>query len=138
MRDWHRVLPALFLLTLTAIAACNDDGGSSSDAGSGGMAGMAGAGSGGQGAAGDASNTTPCPMVCAIAESLDCPNETKCLVSCNGLYDAAQCRSELRAFIDCSVERPASDWECNEEGEADLKAGICQAQLDAVETCLGL
>jgi hypothetical protein len=58
-----------------------------------------------------------------------------CLEDCNTASELSACQSEARAALTCTVARPASDWECDEDGEAALAEGVCENESNALLLC---
>ena len=80
-----------------------------------------------------------CTKFCALVEPLECPNDTSpCSLVCWATYQSPQCGDELRALIDCSITRKASDFECDSVGESDVKAGVCTESKTALSTCASM
>jgi hypothetical protein len=52
---------------------------------------------------------------------------------CRQLY--AACPTESRAFGECGLARPDSDFECDDYGETVLVDGVCDAEANAVIVC---
>jgi hypothetical protein len=79
-----------------------------------------------------------CAKSCAAAQGANCPNqdESACKTECEAMLSMSTCQSENRALIQCSANKSASDFECDSDGEAALKAGVCDAQATAAATCL--
>lgn len=80
-----------------------------------------------------------CARGCVTVESLGCANdppdcEADCLAEFNGFPES--CRDESLAYADCSAARPASDYECDEDGESILKDGVCDAEATAAFSCI--
>lgn len=80
-----------------------------------------------------------CEKGCATIASLSCPDEnaTTCVSECemgpSNFPDA--CRSQAIDVIECAANRPASDWECDSDGEAAPKEGVCAGEINAVVAC---
>lgn len=107
-------------LGLTLSFACGDDGGDGEDVGS------------------RESISTLCQRACATAASLSCPNQddAACRNDCEQAEAAQTCQVEARTAVECFAGRPASDWECDEDGEATLKDEVCAAEGNAALACL--
>jgi hypothetical protein len=133
--------------TNSTAAGAGSGGSSSGSAGASGSPSSAGnvggtngmpSGTGGNGS----SSGTPedvCERGCVKTESLNCPNDpADCEAAClaNYLDFPAECRALVLALGECAADRPASDFVCDEEGEAILRAGICGAESVAVASCL--
>jgi hypothetical protein len=106
--------------------------GGSSVAGSAGSTGEAGSNAGGS--AGSANEATGCDGLCGRA--LDCDNEdfAECVDNCE---DSAElCPDESDDVIECSLARPDSDFECDNNGVTALVAGVCSAESTAFQRCL--
>lgn len=113
---------ALVALGMAMVAACGDDDGDGNGGGSG------------------TSLQALCQRGCMMEASLACPNDTPatCLSECE--QEAAQvpeaCRAQATAAVECAVNRPASDWECDEDEEAAPKDGVCAQQVGAAVACV--
>jgi hypothetical protein len=127
----HAKYCLLVLSLALSAAACGDDSSPSEDTSA------ATDGSADQQAISDSSQgMDACTQLCAVAEPLQCPNDTApCLTECGAYYDSPVCRDELRALIECSITRPASDWICNAAGEADVEPPACAGEHEAVDAC---
>lgn len=79
-----------------------------------------------------------CQKACATAASLSCPNEdvAACRSDCEQAGALPMCQAEARAAVRCAAARPASDWECDEDGEAELKDGICEEEGEVLFSCV--
>jgi len=80
-----------------------------------------------------------CQDACATAAGLSCPNDdaATCVSDCQLGGDLPEaCQATAQTALGCLSERPASDWECDADGEAALKDGICTAEGAALLACL--
>lgn len=80
-----------------------------------------------------------CEEACATAAGLSCPNDdaAACVSECAVDEEAlGPCLQPARAALECVAERPASDWECDTDGEAALKDGICDEEGSALLVCV--
>lgn len=81
-----------------------------------------------------------CERGCATTATLQCPNDnaSTCVSTCvdeaNSMPEA--CRSVVLTIGECLSNRPASDWECDEFGEATPKDGVCVQEQLAALTCV--
>lgn len=109
------ILSGALMLVLTFGAGCGDDDDDGSSGGSGDL----------------------CTKLCAALKAVNCPNddESACKTECNDMLDLPICQEENRALLECTIGRPSSDFECDDSGEADLKDGVCGAELTAMEAC---
>ena len=106
---------------------------------------LVGCGSDGGNSAASGSATTAdelCSDACAMPPPLSCPSEpsaatctSKCKASVGTFFD--KCKAQLNAYAKCGLGKGASDYECNADGEADLKTSVCSSELNAVVTCAG-
>ena len=89
---------------------------------------------------GGASVESLCQKRCTLVAGLSCPNETAatCQSECEQVADAVPpaCLPQAKAGLQCAVNRPASDWECDASGDADIKSGVCDAETSAVVSCV--
>jgi hypothetical protein len=137
-----RVMTATILsLSVMLGAACGDgDKDSPADGGSGGNDGSAGGtGGGGGGASGNY-----CMKGCALSAMLNCPNDvaSTCMADCQSAVAlvgviAPNCVPQFEAALTCIANRPLSDWECDAEGQAGARDGVCAAEQAVVEACAG-
>lgn len=119
-----------------------DSGGSSST--SGGTSGRGGSSSTSGGTGGSITSGSICERGCRIVTALDCPEDPPdCVADCEegfavvgALY--ADCVDEYTSALECAVGRPASDWECNAAGVAQLDAAFCNTELEAFTMCTAL
>lgn len=71
---------------------------------------------------------------------LACPNDvpstcvSECLESEADIPEA--CRREVVAVSECFVNRPASDWECDADGHAGPKEGVCTEEAGRALLCV--
>jgi hypothetical protein len=120
-------------LSLMLGAACGDgDKESPADGGSGGNGGNGG-GSGGAGGGGGPSGNF-CMKGCALSVMLNCPNDvaSTCVADCQSAVAlvgviAPNCVPQFEAALNCIANRPLSDWECDAEGQAGARDGVCTA-----------
>jgi hypothetical protein len=52
------------------------------------------------------------------------------------MYEQPVCQGEMRAALDCFVNRPLDAWECGDEGMPVVKDGNCDAEQARVVSCL--
>ena len=95
---------------------------------------------GGENQAGCVPSGTPptCAGICDfIVSTLPCTQTREdCVVGCGAGYDvAAACKCELDAVNACSVKE-ASRLECSANGVAQLVAGACVPEKEALRVCL--
>jgi hypothetical protein len=80
----------------------------------------------------------PCPAICQRVGALGCKNDKGCLDNCRSMSIAAPgCGAELQAVMACFGREPLAHWECNEEGEAAIKDGYCDAEQGKFVACAG-
>jgi hypothetical protein len=112
----HRFNYALvFALAFSLIPACGDDDG------------------------GGESLAALCERACSNGSTLACPNDgpSTCATTCEEADELPEaCRSPARVALECAADRPASDWACDEDGEAALMTGICGEEGNALLVCL--
>jgi hypothetical protein len=93
----------------------------------------------GGGDSSSSSTSDNCTKNCAISAMLKCPkdNAATCQSTCEQTAAAVpMCRSQLDALLACSAARPASDWECDSDGEANVKGAFCNAEGLAAFSCV--
>jgi hypothetical protein len=79
-----------------------------------------------------------CQRACTTGASIDCPADdaSTCVSDCQGADEIPEpCRSLARTALECAVERPASDWACDEEGSAVLNQA-CGEEGRALLACV--
>jgi hypothetical protein len=80
----------------------------------------------------------PCPALCQRIRALGCKNDHGCFDNCRSMSGAAPgCGAELQAVMACFGREPLAHWECNEEGEAAIKDGYCDAEQGKFVACAG-
>lgn len=109
---------SLALAGALMLGACSDDDSSSSGGGGGSVA-------------------NNCASACAKADSLACSGDTgDCTTQCTmEASEVEGCKASYEALVACGAARPASDWECDADDEANLKDGVCSSEFDAVVSC---
>jgi hypothetical protein len=83
-----------------------------------------------------------CTESCAMAPPISCPNEpdaatckSDCLGQIGSIFD--KCKAQVNAYAQCGFSKGATDFECDADGQASLKSGVCSSELSAVVTCAG-
>jgi len=73
---------------------------------------------------------------------LDCPGENPatCVSECEQGEDRAyemypECVAEYDAAIDCVLETPLSEWQCDDMGQAVVGEDDCVEEADAFLSC---
>jgi hypothetical protein len=122
MPDLSRTRAALVLAaTFLALAAC----GGKHTGGTGGS-------TGGGGGSGDG-----CSMACAI-EAAACPKTkpTVCQAGCEATKtEVAWCTPQVTVATDCLAMQPATSFQCDMNGQAVAKAGVCETALSVAQSC---
>jgi len=144
MRELRGYWMSLSLLMVVMLAfGCGDDDTSNDNAGSGGS--NANAGSNAANAGSTAANTgsggamaaDACSQFCANAVPLHCPGDTTpCAMECTTYYNNSFCQTALRALIECSATQAASDFECDDQEQASVKASLCVSERTAAQACI--
>lgn len=127
---------SLGLVIALSLLGCSSGSGSG---GSGGTSGTGGGGaSGGSGGGSGGSSGDVCATVCETHAGV-CPGDTaSCISGCHQGYSLLpNCASQLDAVNACAATRPASDIQCDSQGQPQLKPGVCSGEVAAVQTCLG-
>lgn len=124
-----------YLLAIAAFAfGCGDDKSDSDGTNGGGDTGGDTMGTGDTSSAED-----NCEKLCATEDSLNCPeaDPVDCREDCNEFIEEApaSCQAEAEAYLACMAAATASDWECNDEGDADPKSDVCTTESDAYGAC---
>jgi hypothetical protein len=141
-------LPRVMTVTILSLsvmlgAACGD-GDKDSPADGGGSGGNGGSASGTGGGGGASASGNYCMKGCALSAMLNCPNDvaSTCMSDCQSAVAliaalAPNCVPQVEAALTCVANRPLSDWECDAEGEAGARDGVCAAEEAAVQACAG-
>jgi hypothetical protein len=79
---------------------------------------------------------------CQTASTLNCPADTSVADCTTALTGIAELAVELgcspavvQALYDCWAARPATDLECDANGESAAKTGVCTAEQTAADAC---
>jgi hypothetical protein len=108
--------------------------------GAGGASGAGGgaSGSGGATSSADADCETSSSKIAERRVALGCPNVSGIETDCKpALAAKPQCADEFHAMVACVIPMADSVYECNGDGKADLKDGVCQSERDAFDACMG-
>ena len=81
-----------------------------------------------------------CAKGCATVSSLNCPNQDKCVETCEeqitGLKALfSNCGTQVDALMACFTSLPVSAYSCNAEGDPEPNMSECRAQQDALSMC---
>jgi hypothetical protein len=87
-------------------------------------------------AAGAPTKGDPCARICDRTVSLGCKRAATCAESCRQMRDHAACAREMAAVLNCFAREPVAHWSCNEEGEAAIKDGFCDAEQGQFAGCI--
>ncbi len=79
----------------------------------------------------------PCRAVCEQGKALHCPQSGSCLEKCRAMLAVPVCRGELEHALACFARQPAEHWQCDEDGDAAIREGYCDAEQGAFAACLG-
>jgi hypothetical protein len=129
----------LAMALLLLLPSCGSD--SSSGSGSGGAAGNGSggaAGSGGNSAAGSGGGSSgdACDTGCSAVDGFCTASKEQCVSGCMaGRTNFPNCTAEYDALFECAATRPESDFHCDPAGQAQLNAGVCSAEVDALLAC---
>jgi hypothetical protein len=82
------------------------------------------------------SGSEPCASVCKRASELGCKSAGECAGSCVGMLAPGPCADQIRTALSCFIQHPKDRWECDEEGQAAIKDGYCDAEQRAVAQCV--
>lgn len=83
-----------------------------------------------------------CQTACEFAVPLSCSSEEgltqqQCEARCVATYRAVPaCQSKYLALSECVAAQPVENWECNDVGEADVVAGVCDAEYAELDNCM--
>lgn len=80
--------------------------------------------------------STVCAGICGRSTELRCAHANDCERLCADSMREMPCQSHMATATACMLGRPASDWECSEDGLAAIKDGFCKPQQDAFANCL--
>ncbi|MBN1654185.1 MAG: hypothetical protein JXA30_10445 [Deltaproteobacteria bacterium] len=77
-----------------------------------------------------------CRMICEKAAKLNCPNsDPKCERDCERMTQLASCGRQMEEFLRCISDKPLTDWQCGDDGEASVKDGVCDEIQAATVEC---
>jgi hypothetical protein len=76
-----------------------------------------------------------CATICEVTRPLACTKTADCVASCREMQGVTACKGEMASLLRCFAREPIAHWECNAEGEAALKNGICNAEQRLLVTC---
>ena len=85
-----------------------------------------------------------CESTCSASDTRACPGEQSsgaaCRSECASTFDQvpATCAAKGRAALKCGAAVPAQELICTTGQGSDLKPGVCEAELQALLTCLGV
>lgn len=124
---------AVVLAIAAILGVCACDGSGDDDDSPENMAGQSGGGAG----SGSSEGAGACAKLCDVMAEVDCVGDdpSTCEDDCAVRWNRTRCTNELRATITCASNSPLTDWECDDMNEANLKAGACDAVLQALVTC---
>jgi hypothetical protein len=77
----------------------------------------------------------PCALICRRSMDLKCSHGAGCGESCRQMMAIGDCRAQMIDVLHCFAGEPAAHWECNEEGEAAIKDGYCDAEQGRFVRC---
>lgn len=77
-----------------------------------------------------------CTRICDRSQVLKCKNADQCLVNCIGAASGTPCNAEFLAFYGCLVPQPIANWECDEDGVAAIKPGLCDREQQRAIDCM--
>jgi hypothetical protein len=58
------------------------------------------------------------------------------VTSCLGLGVGTPCTREVSAFYRCLAATSPAQWECDDEGAASIREGLCDAEQERVVSCI--
>src|SRR5439155_863841 len=80
-----------------------------------------------------------CIAMCDKVSSLKCSTMAECIKGCGEMRTAmTACSKGLDSFMLCLVQQPVGNFECNDEGVPSVKDGFCDAQQQALASCLAI
>ncbi len=119
------------------LAACGGSSSSGGRAGDGGASGGAG-GSGGTAGGSGGTGADICQSTCEAVAGVCAGDTPSCVSGCKQGYAIVPlCTQQLDAVNQCAATRPDSDFSCDAGGQPQLKAGVCPAEVAAVQACVG-
>lgn len=84
-----------------------------------------------------ANAVTACRALCDVTAPLACaPPSDECTARCQEMWGFGACAKQMRDFVVCAGGHPASDFECDEEGQPSLKSGLCEAEQELAAKCV--
>lgn len=98
------------------------------------------AGTGATGGAGGAAPASLCQAAEAVATAqtakLSCASDGSFQARCDASFTGhPQCAAIINAFLQCGIDAPDTQWECDGAGATNLKASACPTQQSAVTAC---
>jgi hypothetical protein len=78
---------------------------------------------------------TSCGRICESTKVLACTQHAECQNGCIQAFGTPVCVAELRRFLSCTENSPATSFECSPEGIPALKDGVCDSEQGAVMGC---
>ena len=76
-----------------------------------------------------------CAIICEVTRPLACAKTSECVASCREIQGVTACKDEMASLLRCFAREPIAHWECNPDGEAALKNGLCNAEQKLLVTC---
>lgn len=84
-----------------------------------------------------ANAATACRALCDVTAALACaPSSDECTARCQEMWGFGACANQMRDFVVCASGHSAGDFECDEEGQPSLKAGLCEAEQELAAKCV--
>ena len=85
---------------------------------------------------------SPCEALCANPGTGNCPDDpapAQCIPACeqvrSGVGVNTDCLPEWDALLWCASDQPASNLECDDDGNSGVKPGVCDSEFVALDAC---
>ncbi len=76
-----------------------------------------------------------CADICERSRQLKCQRAGECEDNCRAMAMLTPCNETIGAFYRCLVRQPIANWECDDDGLAEIREGICDKEQADVASC---
>jgi hypothetical protein len=84
---------------------------------------------------GEAATDPACANICRNTLALHCSKAAACAENCQTMAQSPVCGELMHAVLVCFGKQPLERWECDEDGNAAIKDGFCDAEQSAFAHC---
>ena len=77
-----------------------------------------------------------CDAICSHSRELKCNHTSQCFSNCVGMGAITPCTDEVSAFYRCLTKQPTRNWQCDEDGVAAIREGLCDTEQSHVVKCM--